>query len=63
MTNNEKFNQMINASSDPRRMIAALLALAPILREARIQKREQEAAVVQPGSEYLCPMPTRKELV
>lgn len=28
MTNNEKFNQLLNASQDPRRMYAALLALA-----------------------------------
>ena len=28
MTNNEKFNQLLNACQDPHRMYAALLALA-----------------------------------
>lgn len=36
MTNNEKFNQLLNAGQDPRCMYAALLALA----ESEIFKKE-----------------------
>jgi len=32
MTNNEKFNQMLNACEDPEGMLAALLLLVPAIR-------------------------------
>lgn len=32
MTNNERFNQMINACEDPERMLAALLLIVPAIR-------------------------------
>lgn len=49
MTNNEKFNQLINRSSDPRRMMNALRLFAvkpriqqthPVLEESEIGVRE-----------------------
>ena len=44
MTNNEKFNRMINSCSDPRRMLDTLRALAPLLRDRNEQRRMQDAA-------------------
>lgn len=44
MTNNEKFNQLLNSSSDPRRMLDTLRALAPLFRDRNEQRRTQEAA-------------------
>lgn len=41
MSNNERFNAMINSTSDPRRMMEALKTLAPIIRATK--KSEQEA--------------------
>lgn len=52
MTNNEKFNQMLNETSNPRRVLAALRALAPILREAKTQQeRETLLDSMQEGGE------------
>ena len=38
MTNNERFNRALNATSDPRRMLNALRALAPIISAAKTQQ-------------------------
>ena len=55
MSNNEKFCAMINASSDPRRMLDTLTALAPLFRAMNERRRaantteqpvEEEAAAV-----------------
>ena len=35
MTNNERFNAFINSCDNPRLVLEALRALAPIIREAR----------------------------
>ena len=52
VTNNEKFNQMLNETSNPRRVLAALRALAPILREAKTQQeRETLLDSMQEGGE------------
>lgn len=45
MQNNERFDSMINASSDPRRMYNTLLALAPMFRamnERKAASKESE---------------------
>ena len=55
MTNNEKFNAMINACDDPRRMLNALIALAPLLRASRPQsEREALLASLEEGGEEAC---------
>ena len=35
MTNNERFNDLLNSCQNPRAMYNALLALAPVIKEAR----------------------------
>ena len=35
MTNNERFNRMLNACRYPRAVLAALVALAPAIKEAK----------------------------
>lgn len=42
MSNNERFNAMINSSSDPRRMLDTLLALAPMFRAMNERRRAAE---------------------
>ena len=42
MTNNEKFCAALNACKNPRRVLNALMVLAPIIREAR-EEQEREA--------------------
>ena len=41
MTNNERFNQMLNACENPRLILRALKALAPIIREAKTQQQRE----------------------
>ena len=48
MSNNERFNAMLNASSDPRRMYDTLLALAPMFRAMNERRRE---TTEQPATE------------
>ena len=55
MTNNEKFNRMINSCSDPRRMLDTLRALAPLLRDRNEQRRMQEAAAHLEAEEEMKP--------
>lgn len=50
MTNNERFNAMLNASSDPRRMLDTLLALAPMFRAMNEHRRAAESTN-QPAEE------------
>ena len=43
MTNNEKFNLMVNSCKHPRAIMATMMALAPYIQEARAeQQREKE---------------------
>lgn len=41
MTNNEKFYRFINSCDHPRKVLAALRILAPIIRNARQKDGEQ----------------------
>ena len=41
MTNNEKFCARLNACKNPRRVYNALMALAPIIREAKEEKQRE----------------------
>lgn len=45
MTNNEKFNQMINACEDPERMLAALLLIVPAIRGIQPTNEERRETV------------------
>lgn len=42
MTNNEKFCARLNACKNPRLVYNALMALAPIIREAKTQQEKEE---------------------
>lgn len=41
MTNNERFNRLINECEDPLLMLNALMALAPIIRAAKNQQERE----------------------
>lgn len=42
MTNNERFNAMINSCENPREVLEALRAAAPIIRSARSSSSNQQ---------------------
>lgn len=50
MSNNERFNALINSCENPRLMLDALEALAPLFR-AMNEKRRAAAAASQPTQE------------
>ena len=49
MTNNERFNAMINECENPRLVLNAMLALAPMIREARTQKQREDLLAILEG--------------
>ena len=42
MTNNEKFNQMVNSCKHPRAIMAAMMALAPYIQDARAEQQRKK---------------------